>query len=125
MSSKHLEGTLCFTLVGQFLWHWALMEQAMNEAIGAALDLNGYQRYIVGKNIPFQNKIKILQASVAVSILKEEERKSIHKSLRNIARYYAKRNIIAHEMFGPVEGERGVLFLSVTANERVDLSDTF
>ncbi|MET1415920.1 hypothetical protein ABVF61_26855 [Roseibium sp. HPY-6] len=114
--------TRCFTLVGQFLWHWAYLEASINDAIATALELGHPQRYIVTKNIQFRDKIKTLKASVAVaSSLSDEERRMHKRTLNKISDYAAKRNIIAHDMFGPDDDTDSVMFLRTVASDRFEL----
>lgn len=114
--------TRCFTLVGQFLWHWAFMENAINDAIATALDLGYPQRYIVAKNIQFRDKIKILKASIAVGSLIPDDKRREHKRILNkISDYAAKRNIIAHDIFGPDDEADTVIFLRTIANDKFEM----
>jgi len=53
-----------YSLVGEYLHHWALMESMMNDAIGEVLGLDAYQTAVVCSNITFRSKCHILKTAI-------------------------------------------------------------
>lgn len=106
----------CFALVGQFLQHWALMEQAIHTAIGNALGVELIKLQILVANISFRDKTNIVLTLVDVSPhLNSVEKTEYQKALRSIADYSPNRNMVAHDHFQPSSISDGVGFSIVKA----------
>jgi hypothetical protein len=73
----------CFALVGEFLRAWSLMESALHEAIGAALNIEGLKVRILCANMRFHDKLNVITSllHVAPAFSKDE----IKKYARNCA----------------------------------------
>ncbi len=96
--------TRSHALVGLFLQHWAIMEAALNNAIGIALDLKLNQRIIVTHNIQLRAKLNILRAATRLSLkLSESEVQNYHSLIGKISEASHKRNMMAHDLFWTTE----------------------
>lgn len=123
MAFEHLDpDTRCFALVGQFLKAWSSMENALQEAIGAAFGIQSDRLIILAANLGFRDKTNILMTMVdVVPNLSIEEKAIKRNKLRQIAEYSANRNMLAHDMFQPDELGEGVEFLTVKAKGKYAL----
>ena len=116
--NQQIDEKTCFTLVGQFLRDWALMEMQLNDVIGAALELNGAQKFIVCSNIQFRDKIHI--ARTAVDIATARDKAEHYKSeLVKLGKFTTERNMVAHDVFGVSDDRDGVIFLVTQAKGRL------
>jgi hypothetical protein len=57
----------CFALVGEFLRAWSLMESALQDAIAAALDIEGLKAHILCANMRFRDKLHVIASLVYVA----------------------------------------------------------
>ncbi|PLK70913.1 hypothetical protein C0V73_09805 [Rhizobium sp. TH135] len=117
--------TVCFTLVGLYLHHWAEVEQAVNEAIGNALDLDYMQMVATTANISFVNKVNILQSAIALATFNEKQQKKYHTVLDGLMPPYGERCMVAHSQFGPMPHQRGVTFFKNGVKKKVSLQEVY
>jgi hypothetical protein len=106
-------------LAGHYLQSFALMENAMNRAIGKAIGLDSTQETILCKNISFRDKVHILRTFVAIAPLGDGTRKSYDTTLVKAANCSADRNMVAHELFGPDESGKAIEFLVARAKGKL------
>ncbi|UFI03453.1 hypothetical protein [Roseibium aggregatum] len=106
-------------LAGHYLQSFALMEAAMNTAIGKALKLSSVQSVVVCKNISFRDKIHILRTLVDISPIATTEKKQHDTFLNKVAGYSADRNMVAHDLFGPDESQTGIEFFVTKAKGKL------
>jgi hypothetical protein len=71
-------------LVGQFLRHWADLENQIDRGIGGALGLTTLQRYVITKNLSFTYKLNVLGALFSVSLLSNDSRISAKLLLQEV-----------------------------------------
>jgi hypothetical protein len=96
--------------VGGFLYHFGLLEEALNALIGKALELDENRTAIVGSSVSFYKKIELLQAAIQAQPHQDEtwKQKAV-STLNKITKYNGCRNIVAHHAFcGDPSG--GVIF---------------
>ncbi|PDS61400.1 hypothetical protein CO653_33415 [Rhizobium anhuiense] len=117
--------TLCFALVGQFMWHWSMLERTVDQALGNALDLTYMQMTVLSDHIKFVDKLKILTGAVTLATFKADERKGYHATIDGLLILYRDRNIVAHHQFGPLEDKRGVTFFTRQTKKTVKLNEEF
>ena len=117
--------TLCFTLIGQFMWHWSLLEHAVDQALGNALDLSYMQMTILSDHIKFMDKLKILTGAITLATFDASQRKSYHSTIDSLLPLYRYRNIVAHHQFGPLPDKRGVSFFTRQTKKTVTLGEEF
>lgn len=108
--------TRCYALVGQFLQAWSAMELSLREVIGAALKIESVQLQIIYANLGFRDKTTILRTLIDVSPMLGNEKAGAKLKLRKLSKHSAKRNMIAHDRFGPDESKTGVEFFTVRAS---------
>lgn len=119
------DDTLCFTLVGQFMWHWSMLEHEVDQALGNALDLSYMQMTVLADHIKFVDKLKILTGVVTLATFNEVERKAYHQTIDSLLALYRDRNVVAHLQFGPLEGKRGATFFNRQTKKTVKLNEEF
>lgn len=105
-------------LVGRFMYHFALLEGAVNSGIKKLLGLKDLEGTIATSNMQFRSKIHILKSVVHLKGGKSEAL----KDLDAIADFSATRNVIAHNIFGPENG--GVRFLTAKAKGKLSFPTT-
>lgn len=103
-------------LVGGFLQRWALVESSLNRILIKSIGLDDITGLIVVKNIQLRDKLKIINSSIRLSFMTEDDLIIYKKLIKNINDYSAKRNIIAHELFLSNDDEN-VEFLITKAND--------
>jgi hypothetical protein len=116
----------CCTFVGEFLQHWAFMEAELRDTLQKALGLNNIQGYTLASNIQLRDKISILRTAAYLSVGgDDDERRQNDKTLSAIADYAtANRNMMAHDMFGPAEDGKNVVFFVVKAKGKLVFPNT-
>jgi hypothetical protein len=116
--------TRTWALVGCFLQGWALLENAINNAVGKALSLDALQTYIVTRNAQFTAKTHILRCALEFSALKDlKQRKSYDDEISDIQTYSYVRNMVAHDLFAESEKTDGVDFVVVKAKGALKFPD--
>lgn len=105
-------------LVGRFMYHFALLEGAVNSGIEKLLGLKSLEGSIATSNMQFRAKIHILKSVVDL----KGGRPEWLKDLEAIADLSATRNTIAHTRFGPDSG--GVRFLTIKAKGKLSFPIT-
>lgn len=106
-------------LAGHYLQSFALMEAALNSAIGAALKLDSLQELVVCKNIQLRDKIKIARTLVSLAFAPKEDKEVYDKALIRIGTLSNDRNIVAHDLFFPDDEGEGIEFLVTKATARL------
>lgn len=112
----------CYQLVGQFMQQWALLEATLKDAVEKALKLTVVQAVIITNNIQLRDKIRILRTAVDFLLPKpEDECKRLKERLLEITDFATrKRNVLAHEVFGPAKDGDGVRFVIARARGAID-----
>lgn len=106
-------------LVGLFLQAFALLETAINGAMGKALGLTDLQTVIVARNVQFSAKINILRTALTVSDLTLLERDKYKSELIAISKHAEIRNMMAHNLFLPSDDGKSVEFLVTKAKGKL------
>jgi hypothetical protein len=90
-------------LVGMFLKHYAIMEQALDLAIGKLLGLQGATIDIISASIPVAKKVDVLlSAEKFLAAIPEKGRENfLEKTRKDILKLNNDRVIIAHCPFEP------------------------
>lgn len=114
----HEEFDRACLLVGRFMYHFALLEGAVNRGIEKLLGLKSLEGTIATSNMQFRSKIHILKSVVH---LKSGKAESL-KDLESIADFSTTRNVIAHTVFGPENGS--VRFLTAKAKGKLSYPAT-
>lgn len=117
--------TLCFALVGQFMWHWSMLENTVDEALGNALDLSYMQMTVLSDHINFMGKLKILTGAITIATFNADQRRDFHATVDSLTPLYRDRNVVAHHLFGPIKDRRGVTFFTRQTKKTVRLSEEF
>lgn len=112
----------CF-LVGRFMYHWALLDSAVNDALGKLLGMGNLEEAIVTANANFRAKTNILKSFVDLKGGEANWAKAAIKDIQAIADLSNERNTVVHNVFGP-ESNGDVRFLHVKANSKLTFPDT-
>ncbi|SDM28588.1 hypothetical protein [Ensifer sp. YR511] len=123
--SKLDDETLCFTLIGQFMYHWSILENAVDQALGNALNLSYMQMTVLSDHIKFVEKLRILTGAITLATFDVAQRKSFHATIDSLLPLYRDRNIVAHHQFGPLPGKRGVTFFTRQTKKTIKLNEEF
>ena len=106
-------------LVGRFMYHFALLEGALNTGIEKLLGLRSLEGAIATANMPLRSKIHILKSVVNLKGGPVEWVKTFDE----VVDFSTVRNTVAHTIFGPEAGG-GVRFLAVKAKTRLTFQNT-
>ncbi|WP_018857820.1 hypothetical protein [Rhizobium sp. 42MFCr.1] len=117
--------TVCFALIGRFMFHWSVLEHAVDQALGNALNLDYMQMTVLSDHIKFMDKLKILTGAITLATFDASQRKSYHSTIDSLMPLYRDRNIVAHHQFGPLSGKRGVTFFTKQTKKTVTLTEEF
>ena len=107
-----------YTLVGSFMCRWAIAENAVDKAIGEALELNIAQSFLIRSNFVVRKKLDLLITLTNMSTMKDDEKKHYANQIGNLRTLSTDRNIVAHCAFFPTEDNTAVKFLRVTSNPK-------
>jgi hypothetical protein len=114
-----------FALVGMFLQAWAFMEQELRRAIEKGLGLNGLQAAMVCSNMQLRDKINLLKTLVHISLpVFPAEKEKFITALNKVATMSSKRNMLAHDVFGPSDDGKSVAFFVIKAKGKLEFPDT-
>jgi hypothetical protein len=111
-------------LVGQFLQHFALLEQALDAGIGKLLGLEGGKNEIVCSSIPFAKKLGVFFSSEGLlAAIPDAQRKNQLKETRSkIMALNQTRIMFAHNPFS-ANTDGGVSFRRVVADTKLQVSN--
>jgi hypothetical protein len=91
-------------MVGKFFFHWAILESAMNDVICGLFSLATLEASIITANIKFTDKLYIIHTALQWQGRSHSEdwRKKARKLIGRIGRLNRSRNLLAHNLFGPL-----------------------
>lgn len=110
-------------LVGRFLYHWALLEGALDTGIGKLLGMKTLEASIATTNMQARSKIHIIKTLVNLKGGESEWAKAGVKTMDAVGTLSDTRNVVAHVVFGPHESG-GVRFLRVKAKGKLSYPET-
>lgn len=110
-------GQACF-LVGHFIYHFALLESAINDGIGKLLGMGNLEEAIATFNMQFRGKTSVLKAIVKLKGGDADWAKEAVKDIEAIVTLSTDRNTVVHNVFGPV-GNGNVQFLTMKARDEL------
>src|SRR4051794_31013541 len=100
--------------VGRFLYHFALLEETVNDLMGQVLSLSDEQAAMTGWAIQTRKKLDLLEAAIQDQDGKDAAwKKRARSALNQVHELSDERNIVAHSPFGSHESG-GVIFRRVT-----------
>lgn len=116
MPSSYPQG---FQLVGEFMFYWAALEQAVNRGLSTLLDLGNLEGAIVEANMQWRDKIHALRTCVNLWPFGSEEwGANADKFLVKLGGMSGIRNIVAHTLFVPRK-DGGVKFYVTQAKGKL------
>ena len=110
--------------VGEFLYHFALLEREIDEGIGKLLTLEGGVIDIVTANMDFFRKLKVLfSAEYAKAELPDAPRKKLRNDTwEAITSLNNDRIMVAHYPFSPGK-QSGVVFRKAVATKKLNVEN--
>jgi hypothetical protein len=116
--------TRAVALVGTFLQCWALLESALNQALGKGLGLSRLELAVTASNIQLRDKIHILRTIADLTLSDIMGLKTAaDKTLVEIGNKAPIRNMMAHDGFSASEDGQGVKFFVVKAKGSLKIPD--
>lgn len=123
MTFSDIDLEKAYSLVGQFMQAWSIMENSLNGVIGASLGLSSVQREIVCSNLQFRDKVHIARTATNLMLPKDpgERFDATLKKLPNLAG--RTRNMIVHNMFDVSDDGQAVMFFLTKAKGNLEFPD--
>jgi len=110
----------CFALVGEFMWHFSVLESKLDKLLERMMGLETLNAVILTSNIPIAKKINLAVCGLEYQAVDQDASK---KLLRKFNSINDDRNIVAHCTFGPEDAGKGVKFYRTTANAKLKIED--
>lgn len=111
-------------LAGHYLQSFAIMETAINHAIGKGLNLTSLQETIVCKNVSFRDKTYILRTLISMAPIGPKSSKNYQSLMDAVTSFSTDRNMVAHDLFGPDESGEGIEFFVSKAKKELKFPKT-
>jgi hypothetical protein len=110
--------------VGEFLYHFSLLEREIDDGIGKLMGIGAGAVDIVTANIDFARKVNVLRsAEVFTADMPDKTRsKFLKDTFSAIMSLNEKRKIVAHCMFSPGK-QSAVVFRRAVASSRLQVED--
>lgn len=108
-----------FALIGEFLWHFSLLESELDKLLQRMMGLESMSALILTSNIDIAKKINL--AICGLEFQGVEHIEAI-KDLKALYSINDDRKIVAHCFFGPSKARDGVAFHRTTANSKLKLA---
>lgn len=112
-----------FRLIGEFMYHWAALERALNSGVAQLLQIDSaLDQAILTTNMSVREKLNVLRTRLILSHTKDgPEWKRLNKLIDRIGDRNDDRNIVAHTSFAP--HPKGVLFYQIKAKGQFSIPD--
>jgi hypothetical protein len=107
---------------GRFLYYFAELEEEMNNMIGHLIGANENIVAIVGANVDFSRKIKIIRSGILAQEESENWKNFASSVIDKIPKYNNDRMIVAHCRFN-AGSEGGVQFRRIVADKTLKRED--
>lgn len=112
-----------FRLVGEFMWHWSVLESALNVGVHKLCNLTSLQAYVVTANMGVRDKIHTVRTMLYICHLSDEEGiKANNKLMDRVTAGSTDRNHVAHTAFNG--HPEGVSFLVIKAKGKFEVPDS-
>jgi hypothetical protein len=108
----------CFALVGEFLWHFSLLESELDDLLARMMGLETMNALILAANIDLAKKINLAICGIEYQPV---DRAEAVKDLKKVFSINDDRKIVAHCFFGPSKKRDGIEFRRTTANSKLKL----
>jgi hypothetical protein len=110
-------------LVGDFMWHWSVLEGSLNIALHSLCGLSNIEGYAITSNMGVRDKIHTVKTMLNMFSGGDPERaKANMKLMEQIAALSTVRNVVAHTGFSG--HPKGVMFFVVKAKGQFSVPDT-
>ncbi len=115
----------CFRKIGQYMFHWACIESALNRLITTAMKLGSTEGVIVCANMQVRDKLYIAETAIALQSKPETWRAAAKKTIRGARTHSEDRNRVAHNFFAPEGGKAGsIRFFIRKAKGKLEFPET-
>lgn len=113
-----------FHLVGEFMWHWSLLEASLNSGVHKLCNLTSLEAHVVTTNMGVRDKIHAVRTMLNLCFLSDPDASKVNNKLMDgIAKLSGDRNLVAHTGFAPPEKGDGVMFLVIKAKGTFQVPD--
>jgi hypothetical protein len=107
-----------FALVGEFMWHFAMLEDDLNNLVEQMMGLETMNGAILINHLDIAKKVNL---AVCGMQLQPIDQKAAIKDLNKIFGINEDRKIVAHCLFGPTTEGEAVDFHRTTTNKKLSL----
>jgi hypothetical protein len=107
-----------FALVGEFMWHFAMLEDDLNTLVEQMMGLETMNGAILINHLDIAKKVNL---AICGMQLQPIDQKAAIKDLNKIFGINENRKIVAHCVFGPIAGGGAVDFHRTTTNKKLSL----
>lgn len=115
----------CFRKIGQYMFHWACVESALNRLITTAMKLGSTEGVIVCANMQVRDKLYIAETAIALQAKSDAWRAAAKSTIRSAKTHSEDRNRVAHNFFAPEESKPGsIRFFIRKAKGKLEFPDT-
>jgi len=108
----------CFTPVGEFLWHFGILESELDALLARMMGLETMNALILAANIDLAKKINLAICGIDFQPV---DRAEAVKDLKKLFSINDDRKIVAHCFFGPSKKRNGIEFHRTTAHSKLKL----
>lgn len=105
----------CFRLVGEFMFHFAMLENELDGLLQRMMGLETISAAILTANIDMSKKVNLAITGIPFQYLAGIDTKKRVKDLKKLLKINDDRNLVAHSFFGPPTSGDGVQFNRTTA----------
>jgi hypothetical protein len=123
---KEMAHSTACKLIGEFVFHWNLLEASLNEAIVSLSKLDQLHGVIITANLQFQTKMHII--TTLIDFLGRSKPKAWKDAAAETIRAIHKinnewRTLVVHNLIAPIDTKK-VKFLKVSAKKKLHWPDT-
>ncbi|UHS60600.1 hypothetical protein HRR99_03230 [Agrobacterium vaccinii] len=116
--------TRAFTLVGAYMGYFAVLELAINDAVGDVLDIDQAKLSIITRNMSLNDKINTLRSLVNFYVFDKTKAKEFDNWALKARKISEARNIVAHTAFRASPKTDGVEFFTIEAKKQLKFAET-
>lgn len=109
LKESYIQNAYAQSKVGEFLQNFALMESALDDVVGAALNLDLLQATIISANLNLMSKVHVATAAIDYVFVTDKEQKKFKGKVNRIPDRARERNLIAHHYFQPAAESDGIV----------------
>ena len=90
-----------FSLVGEFMAKWAIVERRIDNAIAEALGLDYPQKLVICTALSTYKKLEALKTLIGLAFPDGDDKKRFLKLMRKLSKIKERRNALCHRLLSP------------------------